>query len=333
MMSHSRWMKRFAGVAVLLGTVSACQTGPVDSGGRGMQLTAYKSIPLEEADTTIPLLISEATISIAARTRDNRITEQRISFQYSGGRFGKFFIQRSPTWYSANSFNKARDEEEFRSRIDRRYERPQTVMAIQTVNHQKHASGGFFALVNGENNWSDCVYAFSGYRLGSPTVYDNDRGHFDTFLELEYCAPGASIAPFKRALENIEIVKDRPAFQAKLAEIKSAKAQNKETTLSRTVRGVWDGVEVNLKGLAWVSKMPNKDENELKVSFGKPELACAGYWKEGPATISHPDINRGAWNLTCENGSDLVGSSDWNGDFYGEATGADTDGNRFKLEF
>lgn len=60
--------------------------------------------------------------------------------------------------------------------------------------------------------------ALGSYRLGNKTIYDNDRGQFDTVVFARLCGSGAEKAQLEEIMSQIDLVKDRAAFKAAIGD-------------------------------------------------------------------------------------------------------------------
>ncbi len=71
-------------VAAVLSLAAACQAGPVDKGGRGVQLSEWKAIDVADVDLDLPLLIPARVTAVAYQNRDNQINHHRL--ELDGGK-------------------------------------------------------------------------------------------------------------------------------------------------------------------------------------------------------------------------------------------------------
>ncbi len=197
--------------------ISACQTTDRDSGGRGVQLTEWKSVDVTEVDLTFPVLIAPETTKAEYQNRDNIINHYRL--QLDGGK-GFIYTQRMVmAFYSQKTEKDYHDVEAFKTSVSS-YLKDDLVGfdEIREVKHGSKKSIGFAAIVDVKNWVKDkCVFARVSYRLKGRTVYDNDYGNVDTLVSFRYCDPNANLADFSRALETVDEVTDRAAFAAALA--------------------------------------------------------------------------------------------------------------------
>ncbi len=197
--------------------ISACQTGPVDSGGRGMQLTEWKVVDVAEVDLTLPLLISPKVTKAEYQCRDNNFNHYRM--RLDGGK-GHIFTQRVvASLFSEDTEKTLKDVETFKKfAADLVKEDLAGFDEIRDVKHHSKKAVGFVAMLDVKTPVKDkCLVARVGYRLKGRTVYDNDFGNLDTVTAYWYCDPNVKFDDFSRALENVDEVTDRAAFAAALA--------------------------------------------------------------------------------------------------------------------
>ena len=197
--------------------VSACQTGPVDSGGRGMQLTEWKVVDVAEVDLTLPLLIAPKVTKAEYMHRNNRINHYRL--QLDGGKGWIFTERAASSWYSDETRKKIGDVEAFRKAASDCFKKDLAGFdEIREIKHGSKKSTGFAAIVDVKSAAKDkCFFARAAYRIKGQTVYDNDFGNADTIVEITYCNPKVGFGDFSRGLENVDMVGDRAAFAAALA--------------------------------------------------------------------------------------------------------------------
>jgi len=197
--------------------VSACQTGPVDAGGRGMQLTEWRGVEVSELDLTYPLLMTATVTKAEYRGRDNVISEHRV--QLDGGK-GSVTTERVMTsWFGLKTEKDLQDVEDFKKSVaDFLKDDLVGFGDIRPVRHAGKRSIGFAAVVDVKDPAKGkCLFARVGYRLRGSTHYDNDGRNVDTAMHFRYCDPDVRFEDFARVLETVDRVDDRAAFAAALA--------------------------------------------------------------------------------------------------------------------
>jgi hypothetical protein len=204
-------------VAAGLAWLAACQTGPVDSGGRGVQVSDWQVIDVAEVDLDFPLLITPRVTRAEYQNRDNQINHHRLLLD--GGN-GSITTQRFPdAWYGDKTQEEFADVEIFKAEIAKYFK--EDFVGFDEIRPARHAvkkSFGFVAIVDVKDRAKDkCLMAKMAYRLKPRTFYDNDVGNVDVLARFRYCGPNVKIGDFLRALENVETVTDRPTFAAALA--------------------------------------------------------------------------------------------------------------------
>ncbi|WP_316980038.1 hypothetical protein [Shumkonia mesophila] len=197
--------------------VSACQTGPVDSGGRGMQLTEWKIVDVAEVDLTLPLLIAPKVTKAEYQCRDNNMNHHRL--QLDGGKGGIYTQYVVASLYGEETEKSLNDVEKFKTFVSDFVKGDLAGFdEVREVKHGSKKSAGFVTIADVKNPVRDkCIFARVGYRLKGRTVYDNDFGNLDTAIDFWYCDPNVKFDDFSRALETVGLVGDRAAFAAALA--------------------------------------------------------------------------------------------------------------------
>lgn len=209
-----------AGLAVAAGLslLAACQTGPVDKSGRGVHLSEWNEIPVAEVDLTFPLLAPAKVTRAEYRNRDNQINQHRLEFD--GGK-GSLATEYFPTaWFADATERRMGDLETFKAALAKRFEKEFAAFGeIREITHARRKAIGFIADVEIQDpGRGRCVFAAGAYRLKGRTSYGNDQGNVDTVVTLHYCDIDGKVPDFSRALENVDVVTDRQAFAAALAE-------------------------------------------------------------------------------------------------------------------
>lgn len=197
--------------------LAACQTGPADSRGRTMQLAEWKEIDVAAVDLNVPLLITPKVTKAEYQNRDNQVNHHRL--RLDGGK-GMIFTQRYPdAWYSDATQKEMGGIERFKATVVKVLDGDNVGYGnIQEIKHRSRKAVGFATLVDVKDvAKGKCLFAEGAYRLKPRTYYDNDEGNVDTILTMIYCDPKVAFSDFSRALEDVEIVTDRPAFTAALA--------------------------------------------------------------------------------------------------------------------
>ena len=215
---HRPWSAgAFIGVAVLL-LLSACQTdGMTDSGGRGVQVTEWKTIDVSEVDLNLPLLLSQKVTKVEYQIRDNSVYHHRLRLDYGKG---LVFTEHVPTaWYGFQSEIDLKDIEKFKSTATKSFGKDfEGFGEVRAIKRHGMKTLGYATVVDVKNpSIGKCFFAHVGYRVKPPTYFDNDVGNIDTFVVARYCDPKVSIDDFAYALEHIDRVKDRAKFKAELA--------------------------------------------------------------------------------------------------------------------
>lgn len=197
--------------------LAACQTGPVDSGGVGVQVSEWKTIDVAEVDLNFPLLITATVTKAEYQNRDNRINHYRLVL--NGGK-GRIHTQRFPdAWYSDTTQVDYGDIEYFKGEVTNFLKDDFVAFEeIQPVRHRTNKSIGFVAVVDVKDPAKDkCLMGKVAFRLKPRKGYSNDEGNVDTLVRLSYCDAVGNIPDFSRALENVDVVTDKAAFAAALA--------------------------------------------------------------------------------------------------------------------
>ncbi|MBE0532156.1 MAG: hypothetical protein IH626_15095 [Rhodospirillales bacterium] len=208
---------RFAVVAVCL-MAAACQTGPVDKGGRGVRLSEWRAIEVADVDLNLPLLIPVKVTAAEYQNRDNQINHHRM--ELDGGK-GIIVTEHFPTaWYSEATEKRMGDLDVFKVALARRFERTfAEVGEIREVVHGSRKAIGYSADVDiTDPGRGKCFFAVAAYRLKPSTGYGNDPGNVDTVVTISYCDVDGQVPDFSRALENVAVVTNHDAFAEALVE-------------------------------------------------------------------------------------------------------------------
>lgn len=214
---------RLAVVAVLV-LAAACQAGPVDKGGRRVQLSEWKAIDVADVDLDLPLLVPARVTAVQYQNRDNQINHHRM--ELDGGK-GTLVTEHFPTaWYSDATEGRMGDIAVFKAALARRFERSFANFGeIREITHSRRKAIGFAADVTiTDPGRGKCFFAIAAYRLKERTGYGNGPGNVDTVVTLGYCDVDGNIPDFSRALANVDVVADRAAFAAALAEKRAGEA-------------------------------------------------------------------------------------------------------------
>lgn len=206
-----------AAVALVL-SVSACQTtGMADAGGRGMEVSTWKAIDVSKVDLDLPVLLSQKVTKAEYQERDNAVHHNRL--QLDGGKGVVFTQYFWDAWYDDRSEQSQGDIEAFKKMVSKMFkENLVSVGEIRAVKRHGVKALGFETIVDIKNpKKRKCFFSDVGYRLKPATVYSNDRGNIDSIIQILYCDPNVTMGGFSRAVENVDVVKDRAAFAAALA--------------------------------------------------------------------------------------------------------------------
>lgn len=199
-------------LAALLALTACVTDGPRDAGGRGMQITDAKEIEFTRTDFDIPLFLHSEIASVTQEVRDNTSPID----SYNLGEHGKIQTQRAPAWFSSQTESEIKSREKFEERVSRLLGgRAVPAGNIKEVKHDdKVRTLGH--MVHFRRGTEGCLYAYTGYRLGGRTPYDNDTGMIDTVVETLYCGPEDMLAKTRQMLSGLTKVKDRDRYAADL---------------------------------------------------------------------------------------------------------------------
>lgn len=198
--------------------LAACQTGPVDSGGRGMQLSEWKVIAASEVDLNFPILIAPMVTKAEYQNRDNQINHHRMVLD-SGK--GGITTQRIPeAFYNDRTQREFGDIEIFKAELPKFFKEDFVGFEeIRPIKHNSRTSIGFAAIIDLKSPEKDkCFVSKVAYRLKKErTRFIDDTGNADTLVRFRYCDPKVTFDQFIPAMENVDWVTDRAAFVAALA--------------------------------------------------------------------------------------------------------------------
>lgn len=207
---------RLAAVAAC-GLAAACQTGPVDKGGRGVSLSEWRTVEVADVDLNLPILIPAKVTAAEYQNRDNQINHHRL--ELDGGK-GIIVTEHIPSaWYGEATENRMADPEVFRAALAKRFERTfAQVGEIREVTHASRKAIGYAADVTlTDPGRGKCLFAVAAYRLKPSAGYGNDPGNVDTVVTISYCDVDGKVPDFSRALANVAVVTDHDAFADALA--------------------------------------------------------------------------------------------------------------------
>lgn len=207
---------RLAAVAACV-LPAACQTGPVDKGGRGVSLSEWRAIEVADVDLNLPLLIPATVTAAEYQNRDNQINHHRL--ELDGGK-GIIVTEHIPSaWYGEATERRLGDPEEFKAALAKRFERTFAKLGdIREVSHTSRKAIGYSADVTiTDPGRGKCLFAVAAYRLKPTTGYGSDPGNVDTVVTISYCDVDGQVPDFSRALADVAVVTDHGAFAAALA--------------------------------------------------------------------------------------------------------------------
>lgn len=199
-------------LAALLALTACVTDGPRDSSGRGLQLSDAREIEFARTDFDIPLFLHTEIASVTQEVRDNTSPID----SYNLGDHGKIQTQRAPAWFSNQTESAIKSREAFVERVKQLLGgRDVPDSNIEEVRHDDkvRALGHIARFRRGTEG---CIYAYTGYRLGGRTPYDNDTGMIDTVVETLYCGPEAMLSKTRQMLSGLTKVKDRDRYAADL---------------------------------------------------------------------------------------------------------------------